>query len=200
MFEDWKRAWRQAVDNFQREMQAGDEQAPPSVRAMERELVSASGALGKLDDEIRRTRRELDAERESEAVCRRRETLARNAGDEETTRIAVEFAARHSERAEVLGRKLAVLEDERSLLQRDLGDMRRMVSDATATQGTGTGTAGTASAGSAGSGAGGTAGPNDPLYDEQAAARDRAFSRLEQEARERAAAERLEELKRRMQG
>jgi phage shock protein A len=188
MFEDWKRAWRQAVENFQREMQASDEQPPPSLRAMERELVSASGALSKLDDEIRRTRRELDAERESEAVCRRRETLARNAGDEETTRIAAEFAARHGERAEVLTRKLGVLDDERSLLQRDLGEMRRMVSDA---------------AGSAPSGAptrSETSTPDDPLFDEEAAARARDFSRLEREARERAAAERLEELKRRMQG
>jgi hypothetical protein len=184
MFEDWKRAWREAVDNFHREMQAGDPQMPPRVRAMERELVSAAGALTKLDHEIRRARAELAAEQDSEQVCRRRETLARNAGDDETVRVAAEYAARHAERAGVLTRKLAVLHDERALLDRDIREMRRLVSDAAAAAPAGTvGNASTSA---------------EPV--EGAAAGDRDFSRLERDARERAAAERLEELKRRMQG
>jgi phage shock protein A len=185
MFEDWKRAWREAVENFQREMQAGEPQMPPRVRAMERELVSASGALTKLDREILQTQRELAAEQESEQVCRRREELARNAGDDETVRLAVDFAARHAERASVLTRKLAVLHDERALLDRDIGEMRRLVADA-------------AAAAPPDSVGGATAA--SPTFDEEAAARDRDFSRLERDAREKAAAERLEELKRRMQG
>ncbi|HSJ23236.1 MAG TPA: hypothetical protein VK929_01045 [Longimicrobiales bacterium] len=188
MFDDWKNAWRQAVENFQREVHGGDDHAPPRVRAMERELVSAAGALGKLDDEIRRTRRSLDAEREALEACRRRGELARNAGDDETVRIAGEFAVRHEERAAVLTRKLAVLEDERSLLDRDIGEMRQLVTEA-----------GQAQTADSGIGTGGNAG-GASTFDDEAAARDRDFSRLEQDARERAAAERLEELKRRMQG
>jgi hypothetical protein len=187
MFEDWKQAWRQAVENFQREVRGGDEDTPPRVRAMEREIVSAAGALTKLDEQIRRTRRELQGEEEALQVCRRREELARSAGDDETVRVAADFAVRHTERAGVLSRKLAVLEDERALLDRDIREMRRLAGDSGAA----------AAAQAAGHGA---AGPSfSGTFDDEAAARDRAFSRLEQEARERAAAERLEELKRRMQ-
>jgi ABC-type transporter Mla subunit MlaD len=180
MFEDWKQAWRQAVENFQREAAGGATGAPPRIRAMERELTSASGALHNLDDEIRRTKRDLAREREAEQVCRRREALARAVHDEETVRIAADFAHRHAERAAVLDRKIAVLDDERALLARDVEAMRRTlaaVSPPAAERGVGDGATSSPSADGGGTGE---------------------FSRLEREARERAADERLEELKRRM--
>jgi hypothetical protein len=183
MLDDWKRAWRQAVENFQREAHEGMPGAPPRVRAMERELVSAAGALSKLDDEIRRTRTAADAEQREEQVCRRRETLARDVNDGETVRVAAEFAARHAERAALLNRKLSVLEEERSLLARDMETMRALIAEATPV-------GAPDAAGSVADGSASRPGGTD----------DRDFSRLEREARERAAAERLEELKRRMGG
>jgi len=176
MFDDWKQAWRQAVENFQREAAEGS--APPRVRAMERELTSASGALAKLDQEIRRTRRDLETEREAEQVCRRREQLARDAGDDETVRIAVDFAARHAERSALLERKLGVLEDERSLLSRDFDAMKQVLADAAPAA---------------------AAAATSPRVESSREAEDVDFSRLEREARQRAADERLAELKRRMQ-
>jgi phage shock protein A len=185
MFEDWKQAWRQAVENFQREIDDGT--SPPRVRAMERELVSASGALSKLDAEIRRTRADAAKERESEQVCRRREGLARDVADEETARIAAEFAERHAERAGLLARKLQVLEEERDLLSRDIDTMRAAIQRA--------------APGPVEGGARETVGAGERQATETASERDdRVFTRLEQEARERAADERLEELKRRMRG
>jgi hypothetical protein len=179
MFNDWKQAWRQAVENFQREVRESDG-TPVRVRAMERELVSANGALARLDEEIRRTAKDVATERESEQVCRRRETLAREVGDDETVRIALEFAARHAERAGVLDRKLAVLRDERALLSRDIDEMKRLVAEAAPAAGS----------------MGGSAQRGISADADDLGARD--FSRMEREARERAAAERLEELKRRM--
>jgi hypothetical protein len=184
MIDDWKRAWRQAVENFQREVHEDTHGAPPRVRAMERELVSAAGALSRLDEEIRHTRRTVDAELHEEQVCRRREGLARNVSDEETARIAAEYAARHAERAAVLTRKLAVLEEERGLLARDLESMRGLIAQA-----------GAAASDIEGAGGGTTIGTG-PLDQPD----EREFTRLDREARERAAAERLEELKRRMGG
>jgi hypothetical protein len=186
MFEDWKQAWRQAVENFQREV-AGADGATPRVRAMERELASAGGALLKLDEEIRRTRRDVDAELEAEQVCRRRERLAREVHDDETVRVAAEFAVRHAERAAVLQRKIVVLEDERALLARDVDGMREVI--AAAPPAPGNGPAGGQTRMSAGDAA-----------ERANTAADREFSRLEQDARDRAASERLEELKRRMRG
>lgn len=183
MFEDWKQAWRQAVENFQREVRESEPGAVPRVRAMEREIVSASGALSKLDAEIHRTAADTAAERDAEQVCRRREGLARDVGDEETVRIAADFAVRHAERAAVLARKLEVLREERALLARDIDEMKKVIATATpASASVGAGAAGAAAQHGDGEG------------------RDREFSRLEQDARERAAAERLEELKRRMRG
>jgi hypothetical protein len=179
MFEDWKQAWRQAVENFQREVRESQPGVPLRVRAMERELASAGGALTKLEQEIARARREADTERHEEAVCRRRESLARNAGDEETVRIAVEFAVRHAERAGLLDRKAAVLEEERALLGRDVAEMRRVLNEVAARSGIASET---------------TPPQESDRLD------DHAFSRLETEARERDADARLEELKKRMRG
>src|SRR5688572_13261931 len=115
MFDDWKQAWRQAVENFQREVRESPPGVPLRVRAMERELVSAGGALTKLEQEIGRTRRQAEKERHEENVCRRREGLARAAGDDETVRVAGGFAIRHSERAALLKRKAGVLVEEHAL-------------------------------------------------------------------------------------
>jgi hypothetical protein len=206
MFEDWKRAWRQAVENFQREVHDGMPGAPPPIRAMERELVSASGALSKLDDEIRRTRSTVESELREEQVCRRRESLARNVDDGETARIAAEFGDRHAERAAVLARKQAALEEERSLLARDLEVMRGVIAKAAESLGTsqGAGSFGgrpesfgsqPGAFGSQSGSSGGQPGTSAGVDND-----DRDFSRLERQARERAAAERLEEMKRRMGG
>jgi hypothetical protein len=179
MFDDWKDAWRQAVENFQREAAGG---AALHARAMERELTTAAGALGKLDDEIRRVQHELTNEREAETVCRRREGLARDVQDDVTMQIAAEYAARHAARIAVLERKSAVLADERELLAADLEAMRKILRDAPPMS----------SVGSAPSG-------QEPAAKSSAEKEDdHAFSRLERDARERAVDERLEELKRRM--
>lgn len=179
MFDDWKKAWREAVENFRRELsdsEAGTGNVSAHVRAMRRDLASVRGALRKLDDEITRTRRDASTERESEQVCRRREGLARNAGDEETVRLAIEYAVRHAERAGVLERKVDVLEAERALLARDIEAMDALIAQHPDALG---------------------AAP-EPDVLEQRNRTDQDFGRLEREARERAAAARLEELKRKM--
>jgi hypothetical protein len=175
MFQDWKEAWREAVENFRREVghDALPDGASPRARIMHRELSAAREAFSRLEAEILRSQRDASAERESEAVCRRREGQARTIGDDETVRIAIEYAVRHSERAAIFERKVEVLIAERDLLRRDLEAMEKIVSDRMA------------------------AAPTP----EQLAERDnqeRDFGRLEREAREKAAADRLEELKRKM--
>ncbi len=178
MFEDWKQAWRDAVANFQRELE--DEPGDETTRAMRRDERMAAEALRRLDAELAAARSNAAAERAEEAVCRRREGLARTAGEEETARIAAEFAARHAERALVLERKVEVLEAERRLLVGDLDRMR-------------------ATLGARGADPRVTAGP--PPSPDPGAAReqeDARFRRMEREARERAAEERLAELKRKL--
>ncbi|MGH7443924.1 MAG: hypothetical protein ACREKM_03565, partial [Longimicrobiales bacterium] len=114
MFEDWKQAWRQAVENFQRELD--DDRGDDATRAMRRDERTTADALPRLDSELATARKNAAAERTAESVCRRREGLARNIGDDETAAIAAEYAERHAERAAILERKADVLEAERALL------------------------------------------------------------------------------------
>lgn len=183
MFEDWKKAWREAVDNFRRELSDDEGTADSRTRAMQREFTSAENALDKLDGEIRRTRREAGEERENEQVCRRREDMAKKIDDDETVRIAAEFAVRHAERAAILERKVEVLEQERQLVERDLDSMKKVLAERGVSR------------------PGLNAEPQQELRQifEERERENRDFSRLEREERERAAAERLEELKRKMQ-
>lgn len=180
MFEDWKKAWREAVENFRRELEESEtgDGAPPDVRAMRRDLMSAKGALEKLETEITQTRREAAVEREQEEICRRREGLARNIQDAETARLASEFAVRHAERAGVLERKAEVLEQERALLERDLTAMEETLAKHPAAAAMGE--------------------RARPEVLEEREKQDRDFAKLDRAARERAAEQRLEELKRKM--
>ena len=173
MFDDFRRAWQEAVSNFWREVRADE----GGERAVYREVGRARTQLAGLDGEIGETRRRLDSEREQATVCERRERLARDIGDLETARVAAEFAGRHRERAAVLERKLEALEAERALCRRDLDEMERALQ---------------AGAGSA------TKAALDDLEDLSRHPAEPEFRDLERSQRDRAAEERLSELKRRM--
>ncbi|HSJ14292.1 MAG TPA: hypothetical protein VK939_07745 [Longimicrobiales bacterium] len=176
MFDDWKRAWREAVANFQRELGAEEDGTSGHYQSLRRELATARGALQRLESEIETVGRNAAAERESEQVCRRREGMATAIGDVETARIAAEYAARHAERAAVLERKVEVLGAERTLLVRDLEVMAAAVAEAAPSVT--------------------DAGPGGLLDDDEAREWER--RRLDRLQRERDADARLEELKRRM--
>lgn len=194
MFQELKDAWREAVENFRREL-AGGEGTPARdrLRAMQEDLSVAASALDALERDIAAAHRQAAAAREEEAVCRRREAMARNIGDAETAAIAERFAARHAEHAAILERKAAVLEAERALLRRELAEMKRILEERKLE--TGPAGDGAASAGAAASGARHDAGRGGISKDDAA---DAEFRRLEREERERRAEAMLEELKRRM--
>lgn len=197
MFNDWKEAWRAAVENFQRELEGED--GDDATRAMRRDERVAADALRRLDAELSAARANAAKEREGEAVCRRREGMARDIDDGETARIAAEYAERHAERAAILERKVEVLSAERGLLVRDLEQMRATLEarggDPQVRSGSTAGDIGDAAAGTAGS----AGGPHGPVADPSGRARDEHnFRKMEREARERAAEARLEELKRKL--
>ncbi len=176
MFDNFKRAWRQAVDNFWTELEAGDSAGGARTRALYREVGNARNQIERLDREIEDCRKGHEYEREQADVCARRERMARDIGDDETVQIASEYRARHQERADVLTRKLDALRAERALCRRDLADMERALLAAGLV-------------------------PDDPVeVDLNRHPREDDFRSLEDSARERAAAERLEELKRRTRG
>ncbi|MBX6364800.1 MAG: hypothetical protein IRZ00_13100 [Gemmatimonadetes bacterium] len=193
MFEDWKAAWREAVESFYRELNEGEGPVNARLHAMRREIAAANGELRRLEAEIARARKAVDEERAEEAVCRRRQAAAQRIEDAETARLAGEWAERHARRARVLEQKLEALRAEHEMRAGDLAEMEAALaaaSDAAAVE---------AGQGPAGAGVGGGTPPGpSPEEDEARAAQDREFRRLDREARERAAEARLEELKKRM--
>lgn len=171
MFEELRRAWHEAVENFWREVRAGEE-GPPA--ALYREVARVRTQLDRLDAEVADARRRMGEEREQADACARRERMARQIGDAETARVASEYGSRHRERAAVLERKAEALEAERTLCRRDLDEMERALQD-----------------GRAGA-------PADVIRELDRDTAEGQFRDLEDASRERTAAERLEELKRRM--
>lgn len=176
MFGDLRRAWRQAVENFWAELEAGSG-GEAGAHAAYREIARVRTQLEALDREIGDCGQASQHERGQVAVCLRRERMAREIGDEETARIAAEYGGRHRERAEVLERKMAALQAERRLCRRDLDEMERAVQDGRVP---------------------GPAPASPELEDLNEHPQERDFRTLEDSDRARSAEERLEELKRRM--
>jgi hypothetical protein len=179
MFDEWKKAWQQAVDNFERELESSDADfASPNQRAnaMRRDLAAARSALGRLEADLVQARKDLAGEEEAEQTARRRSEMAERINDTDTVRIAREFAERHAHRAGILRRKVEVLGDELAMRHEELAAMEQQATveleQIEARQET------------------------DLLEREK---HDADFRRLERERKERDAEARLEELKKRMQ-
>ena len=172
MFEDWKKAWEQAVANFQRELEERDD-VPGSHRAsrMRHDLEHARRALERLHGDLTMSRRELAGEEEQIQTCERRAAMAGKIGDEETARIALDYARRHGERAAILRRKVDVLQDELSMRQDELQVMEDQAAKEFAEL---------------------------KRVEADRVKHDAEFRQLDQQRRERDAEARLEELKKRM--
>ncbi len=132
MFENLRRAFREAVDNFNREM---DRDAAPGavdglLKGMEKEAVAAKSALASLKQELELARKRAAAEEREARVCRRREELARKIGDAETAEIAGKFAEKHEQRGKILADKANAIEAEVRLRESEFDDMLNQIRDA----------------------------------------------------------------------
>lgn len=126
MFDELQRIFRNSMGAFRAELhrREPEDQVVDLLSAMRKEWVAARAELPRLEETLTRTRGELERERELLAQCERRGTLARGIHDEETVRVAEEFAAKHRERISVLERKAEATEAERALLLRDVEQMK----------------------------------------------------------------------------
>lgn len=184
MFEDWKKAWQEAVTNFQRELadDDGEEPGPVQLAAMRRDLNAARRALDRLQIEVQRCRTEITEEEKQEQVCRRRGDLAAGIGDQETVRLAVQWAERHRQRVVILRQKGDALSAELAMRNDDLGTMDAQMQEVQKQLGV----------------SGNPGAPPPVVQNPERTKQDAEFRRLDREAREKAAEARLEELKKKM--
>ena len=148
MFENLRRAFREAVDNFNRELNrdAVPEAVDDLLRAMRDEVTEAKTRLRDLEDGIERARGEARREAREIATCERREEMARKIGDEETAAIAAEYREKHARRRDVLEKKAAALEEELRVRKAEIEEMLDKIRDARKQRDALTATAGRASA------------------------------------------------------
>ena len=134
MFERLRDAFRAALDAA----------TPPGdlrdlARQMREAVVEAKVAVQEMREALTRTERELAVERQRLADAERRGRLAGEIQDQETVTVAERFAVRHRERVAVLERKLTAQQEEVALADRDLvemqGQLKTAEKDRVATEG-----------------------------------------------------------------
>ena len=182
MFEDWKKAWQEALENFHRELE--DDGSPPQVATMRREVTTARKALDQLQIELERCREQVAYEEQQEQVCRRRGEMAARISDEETVRIANDWADRHLQRARILAQKADALSAELAMRKDDFAEMERQFEEVAATLGP--------------AAAEEVETPRPQSTNRENDKLDIDLRQLDRAARERAAEARLEELKKKM--
>lgn len=157
------------------------------VTRMKQTLVQARMSIDEMRDGIGSTQRKLERENRELATVKRRKELALKINDAETVKVAEKYEQQLQERVTVLEQKVAAQARELELAEREVEDMKKEIRAAMA---------------------GGTPGMNipleDPLEEDDREAR-RAQTEIDNLARERAradrdadAAQRLEELKKKM--
>jgi hypothetical protein len=132
MFEALRQAFKEAIRNFRHELHRDEipEEVDRLVSGMRSEAADAKARLKELEDGIARARAEASVEAREADTCRRREQMARKIGDEETAKIAAEFAEKHERRKQVLEQKAQALDQELVLRRAEVEDMLAKIREA----------------------------------------------------------------------
>lgn len=137
MFEDLRAAFREALDNFNKELKR--DQVPETVdrllAGMKHELADEKAQVRGLEDELEKALAGSLREREAGATCRRREGMARGIGDEETAALAAQHAAKHEGHAAVLEKKAQAIREELDFRRRSIEEMGAQLAEATRKRG-----------------------------------------------------------------
>jgi len=125
MFENLRNAFREAVDNFNKELNRDDvpDVVDGLLRQMHEEATDAKAQLHTLEEQIKKAIQLSEMEEKEATTCRRREEMARRIGDEDTATVAAEYAAKHEKRKEIQTRKALALREELELKRGEVEDM-----------------------------------------------------------------------------
>jgi len=134
MFENLRNAFREAVENFNKEL--ARDQIPENVdrllKGMVDEVSDAKVAVRELESLIARTEAEIEREKKESSTARRRGKMARDIGDQETADVAAQYASKHEERLRVLEQKATALRQELELRTKEVDEMIAKVKEARA--------------------------------------------------------------------
>ena len=134
VFDNLRHAFREAVSNFKEEVNREDipEAVDSLLRGMVAEVTDTKAYVKRLTGEIEQTEAKAARERKNADTCRRRETMAREIGDEETARVAAEYAEKHERATAVLEEKAQALRNEQRLKAAEVEEMLAKIKQARA--------------------------------------------------------------------
>jgi hypothetical protein len=97
MFEDLRAAFREALDNFNKELRRDNvsETADRLLVGMKNEIADEKVQILDLESQLEKAVTGSEREKGLGATCRRREKMARDIGDEETANLAAQHAIKH---------------------------------------------------------------------------------------------------------
>jgi len=134
MFDNLRNAFREAVENFNKELSR--DQVPEAVDkllvGMRAEVVDAQTAIRELEMQIARATAEAEREKAEAATARRRGKLAADIGDDETAGVAIQYAEKREERRRVLEQKAAAMQAELAISVKEVDEMLAKVKEAQA--------------------------------------------------------------------
>jgi phage shock protein A len=132
MFEDLRRAFREGIDNFNKELNR--EHVPETVdkliKGMVDEITDAKSGLGELENQIKKALIESEKEKGEAQTARRREQMANEIGDAETATIAASFAEKHEQHQKVLEQKALALKAELEFREAGIEEMMSKIKEA----------------------------------------------------------------------
>ena len=132
MFDNLRNAFKEAVENFKTEL--GRDEVPEAVdrllAGMYSEATDAKAYVSGLERDLASTRASAKRETDEAATCRRREGQAAQISDEETARVAAEFAEKHERRAEVLEGKAEAIRQELLVRRAEVEEMFSKIKEA----------------------------------------------------------------------
>jgi phage shock protein A len=132
MFEDLRRAFREGIDNFNKELNR--EHVPETVdkliKGMVDEITDAKSGLSELENQIKKALIESEKEKGEAQTARRREQMANEIGDSETAMIAASFAEKHEQHQTVLEQKALALKAEFEFREAGIEEMMSKIKEA----------------------------------------------------------------------
>lgn len=125
MFEDLRAAFREALDNFNKELSRENvsDTADKLLVGMKNEIVDEKAQIAGLEDQIAKTTAHIERLEGESKTARRRGEMAGEIGDEETVKLAADFAMKAEGHLNVLRKKQAALQEELTFRSGTLDEM-----------------------------------------------------------------------------
>ena len=114
MFEDLRAAFKEALDNFNKELSRDQvsETADKLLIGMKNEIADEKAQVAGLEDQLRKTLEQIDRLEKDIATARRREEMARGIDDQETVKLAAEWSTKAEGQRAILVKKATALKEE----------------------------------------------------------------------------------------